>query len=188
MIARLHPDVACVDFGLALECLLDLRLYPLWGDRRGDDDRVRHAGDPPDVAHHPLDLAALEIVVDLSLECHPAVLDAGLGLAGGDLDVPVQDAGNRRGDLGVVPRRPGQPHLQVIGHRLDSVDAPGGPLGGKFLGVGRRVAGQGDCPVRYRYPDGFGVGYLRIPSQLADDVVSDLIVGLHRLPLVMVCW
>ena len=83
-----------------------------------------------------------------------------------------------RGDVGVVARRSGQVHLQVVGHGLDAMDAPGCPLHGQLLRLGRCVAGQGNRPVRHCYPDGFGVRYLRIPAQLADDIVPDLIVRL----------
>jgi hypothetical protein len=62
-------------------------------------------------------------------------------------------------------------YLYLAGARVHVDDADAGAIGV-----------QGDCPIGHGYSDGFRVGYLRIPSQLADGIVSDLIVRLHRLP------
>jgi hypothetical protein len=87
--------------------------------------------------------------------------------------------GDRLGNVGVVPRRAGQPDLQVVGHRLDPVDPLGGAGGGELLGVGGGVAGQGHRAVGDGQADVVGLGDLGIPAQLLDHVVLELHVGLH---------
>jgi hypothetical protein len=125
---------------------------------------ICHAGDTSYVAYHPLILAALEIVVDVPLERHPAIVNSGLDLAGRDLDVLFQDVRDRPGNAGVIAWRSCQLHRQVVGDGFDAVNAPGCPLRGQFLRVGRCVAGQGNRPVRDGYPDRLRDGISADPS------------------------
>lgn len=128
----------CIDPSLALECLLDLLSHPIRGHRRDDLDSILDTDDAPHVPHHPLNFAALKVVVDASLEYHPAFLDPSLDLASWDLHIPVQGVRNRPRDVRVIPRQSGQlyfctfrslataltPHLAGLSPRC-----PGGPTG-----------------------------------------------------------
>src|SRR5260221_10484186 len=147
VVGHFHPDMARVHLGLAPEGVLDRFLDPLRLYRRGHGDGVRHADHAPDLADHPLDFAALEGELNFALEGDPAALHPGTDAAFGDLDVIFQVVGDRRGDVGVVARRAGEPDLQVVGYGLDPVDPFRGPGRCQFLDVGGRVPGQGHGPV-----------------------------------------
>jgi hypothetical protein len=157
VVGHLDLDVPRVHLGLAPERLLDGRLDGLRAGRRPDGDEVPHPGHPADVVDHPLDLALLVVVVHLAVERDPAVLHPGVHLPLRDLHVPLQDVRDRPGDVGVVPRRPGELHLQVVGHGLDPVDPFGRPGRGQLLGVARHVAGQRHRPSN-RHADRLWLG------------------------------
>src|SRR5579875_1364330 len=181
VVGHVDPDVPGVDLRLALESLLDDGLDALRAGGRADGDGVRDPDDPTDLADHPLDLPALEFVVHLAIQRHPAVLDPGVYPPLGDLHVVLQNVRDRRGDVGVVARRAGQFDLQIIGHGLDPVNPLRRPCGGELFGEAGNGPGQRHRPIRDRDADGVGIGYLRIPLQLVDDVVPDLRVGFHAL-------
>src|SRR5260370_1251150 len=83
VVGHFHPDMARVDLRLALEGVLDGCLDALRAGRRADGDEVRHSDHPPEMADHPLDLAALESVLHFPLEGDPAGLHPGSDPAGG---------------------------------------------------------------------------------------------------------
>src|SRR5258708_7111902 len=180
VIGHLDPDMPGVHLCLALERFLDLRLYPLSADRRIDRDVAGDADDTANVADHPLYLTPLVVILDLALERHPAALDPGMDLALRDLGIRVKDVRNGARNVRVVPWLPGEADLNVVGDGPDAIDPRGGASCCQLLGVCGRVPRQFHRAVLDRDADGVRIAYLRIPPQLADYILPDFGVGLHR--------
>ena len=107
VVRYLDADVTRVDLRFALEGLLDHLLDLRRARGRPDRDRIGHTDDAADLADHPLDFAALVIVLDLAIQRDPAVFHPGVDPALGDLHIPLQHVCDRPGDVRVVPRRAG---------------------------------------------------------------------------------
>jgi hypothetical protein len=181
VVGHIDLDVARIDLRPPLEGFLDLRLNALRAHRRRNFDVVQHAGHPADLADHPLNFAALVVVLDLTVQRDQAVFHPGAYLALGDLHIPLQDVRDRPGDVRVVPWRTSRLDFQVVGYGLDPIHPLRCPGSGQFLGEARNVAGQGHCSVHDGRTDGIGLDDLRVPAQLLDDVISDLSIGFHQL-------
>src|SRR5260221_2914186 len=180
VVGYLDPDVPGVHFSLALERFLDLRLHPLSADRRIDRDVAGNADNAANVADHPLYLTPLVVILDLARERHPAALDPGVDLAGRDLGIRVKDVADGARNVRVVRRFSGEADLNVVGDRPDAIDPRGGASCCQLLGICGRVPRQYHRAVLDRDADGVRIAYLRIPPQLADHILPDFGVGLHR--------
>jgi hypothetical protein len=78
------PDAVGIDFGVALEGLLDLLLDLGGRGAQLDLDQIADALDALDPAHCGLGRAALVLPLHLAFESHPAVLDDDLDVLRGD--------------------------------------------------------------------------------------------------------
>jgi hypothetical protein len=138
VVGHLDPDMARVYLCLALEGLCDLGLDLVDADRRHSGDVVRNAKDASHRADHPLNFVPLIVPLDPALEPDPAAFHPGMDLAAVKVGISFQDMGDRPGDIGAVPRLPGEPDFQFIGDCLDAVDPGGGPDPAPVLLEGRQ--------------------------------------------------
>jgi hypothetical protein len=102
--ARFDGDPARIDFGAAPKGLLNLALDLGWLDDAGLElDRVDDALDALDPADRPLRLLALIILLDLTLERHPSLVDDHLDLVPGKWQLALERCYRIAGDLRIGP-------------------------------------------------------------------------------------
>jgi hypothetical protein len=133
-------------------------------------DAGRRPGDP-------LGIFLLVFPFHLAIERYPPLTDGHFHRVARDGRVPLQRPSRRRGDVGVgALGLEGQPHLDVVGDRLDARRAERGIFGRPLLGVRIDPAGERDDAVLDGDADLDGLD-ARLLLQLFQHVTLDLFVG-----------
>ncbi len=136
-------------------------------------------GDSSDTCYALYDLfckSFLVAVVDLALECHPAIADSHLYSVSRNICFPPEgvDHGFGKVDIGAFGRA-GQAHLDVVDYCLDATNAVSGFLGSDFFEVRIDPAGQRDDAILDSHTDFVGPD-ARIPFQFFQDVSLDFFI------------
>src|ERR1700759_4228313 len=123
-------------------------------ESRVDGDFVGYAEDSVEAGDIVVGCVALELVVDVALQGHPAVADLDVDEVGGHVNVPDEVLQSRAADLVVVATiGAGQAHVELIVDVIDAVDVLGILGRGPTLAKALDGASKSDDPVILGYRD-----------------------------------